>query len=82
LLKPVEVEEVEDPIPVDETLAAEIQEPSNSVSPGGVEDPNVIGNEPESQATVKTNSGRIINKPSWFLGVTKVPNLDLKVGET
>jgi hypothetical protein len=85
LLKPVEVEEVEeveDTNPVGETLPAEIQGPSNSVSPGGVEDPNIIGNEPESQATVKTNSGRIINKPSRFLGVTKVPNLDLKAVET
>jgi hypothetical protein len=75
MLKPVEVEEVQDINPEGEAITAEIQGPVT------VSTQKEWKNQ-RSLETVKSNSGKIITRPSRFLGVTKVPNLYLKAVET
>ena len=46
------------------------------------EDLKIHKDKSESQVAVKTSSGRIITKPSRFLGVTKVPDDNMKADKT
>ena len=82
IMKANELEMVADTNTDEEIMADETKGVSDSANSEGAGEPEIPEDKPEGQVAVRTSSGRIISKPSRFLGVTKVPKQDVKAAET
>ena len=82
IMKAIELEMVADTNTDEEIMADETKGVSDSANSEGAGEPEIPEDKPEGQVAVRTSSGRIISKPSRFLGVTTVPKQDVKAAET